>query len=668
MKRNFIYAALAAFGVMLLGSCAQELDDVTPNTEADGLVTITASFPEDVQSKVSFTEGTEGLDLAWEEDDYLTVVSGSVSEKYTIDTFDGKIATFKGNPVEGTSFDVILSRSDNYASRTYTDQTQTTVASKDHLLYDAVLKGVSSYQDVKFTSQWAEENGGTFAENGCMLIRFKMPEDAGYLKTVTLTAPEEVFYTTNAADGAKTASMTLALSDADMAADNVVEAYVMTSMQETSVSGELTLTVVSNLGTWSKKFTPGAFTLKTGMRNVITLNDKNWTVPAGDGSQDNPYIIRTVEDLTGMAGKLAAEKKYFAMVNDIDMTSVTSWIKIENGTPIDFNGNNRTISNFSTSTLGGFVNVLNGKIANLTITGAQNTYTGANGVGIVCGTCGVSGGSPSIIENVHVDGKIESSKHGLGGIVGIIINGEISKCSADIVIKGTSSNKCGGIVGYQNDANDNDICTITNCYSKGSIKGGTSNQQQVGGIIGALHEGGNTNSTSTIQDCYSLASLEVQRCAGGIVGLVGNKGATTMNVIKGCIAWNSSIKTTKSRVDWYSSGAVAGCLKNNKCYMLQNCYRGDNDNMDCYLYKQNSKLEVSITPCDQTETYDSSNPLTIGTYAEEGSIYQSNNCTNFYPYHGKAAGAGETVSDVAKRLRWDETIWDLSGDYPQLIK
>ena len=247
MKRNFIYAALAAFGVMFLGSCAQELDEVTPNTDADGLVTITASFPEDIESKVAFSESSEGLDLTWENEDYLTVVSGNVSEKYEIESIDGKVATFKGNPVKGTSFDVILSRSENYASRTYTDQTQTTVVSKDHLLYDAVLKGVSSYQDVKFTSQWAVEHDGTFYENGCMLIRFKMPEDAGYLKTVTLTAPEAVFYTTNAADGAKTSSMTLTFSDADMAADNVVEAYVMTSMQEASVSGELTLTVVSNL-------------------------------------------------------------------------------------------------------------------------------------------------------------------------------------------------------------------------------------------------------------------------------------------------------------------------------------------------------------------------------------------------------------------------------------
>jgi hypothetical protein len=38
----------------------------------------------------------------------------------------------------------------------------------------------------------------------------------------------------------------------------------------------------------------------------------------------------------------------------------------------------------------------------------------------------------------------------------------------------------------------------------------------------------------------------------------------------------------------------------------------------------------------------------------------------FYPYHGKAAAAGATVSSVAKQLKWDETVWDLSGDLPVL--
>lgn len=650
MKRNMIYAAFAACG-MLLGSCAQELDDVTPNTEADGLVTITASFPEDVQSKVSFAEGTEGLDLAWEEDDYLTVVSGSVSEKYTIDTFDGKIATFKGNPVEGTSFDVILSRSDNYASRTYTDQTQTTVASKDHLLYDAVLKGVSSYQDVKFTSQWAEENGGTFAENGCMLIRFKMPEDAGYLKTVTLTAPEAVFYTTNAADGAKTASMTLALSDADMAADNVVEAYVMTSMQEASVSGELTLTVVSNLGTWSKKFTPNAFTLKTGVRNIITLNDKNWTVPTGDGTEANPYIIRTVEDLTGMAEKVdKTSTKYFAMVNDIDMASISEWISISEQL-IDFNGNNRTLSNFSckTGSYRSFIRVLNGRVANVTFTNAT-IDGGTQACGIVCGYCGnVATTSRGEIENVHVSGVVTGNANGVGGLVGIIGYGKISRCSADVNVT-NQSQRTGGLVGYHRNDNIESVCEISNCWTSGSLT--ALNHQKNGGIIGEMYSAGSGSPNAALTDCYSTISLNVSRNAGGIVGALHQNNHSK---VEGCIAWNTKIESATSKTTWYSSGAVVGYMKNRDT-MTDNYRRPDME----YAVKY-TDLDNQVPPLFDCRNFNNDNPFVWTEYQDPWG-------TNYQPYHGLAAQTGETVSDVAGTLGWDEKVWDLSGDYPQLIK
>ena len=44
---------------------------------------------------------------------------------------------------------------------------------------------------------------------------------------------------------------------------------------------------------------------------------------------------------------------------------------------------------------------------------------------------------------------------------------------------------------------------------------------------------------------------------------------------------------------------------------------------------------------------------------------QSIGGTNYnFPYHGKAAAAGATASQVAKALGWDENIWDLSGALP----
>lgn len=662
MKRNIFMAAFAAFGALFLSSCNQELDDMTPVVDESGMVTITAAFPELVESKVDFAEQGDGsgLDLTWEEEDYLTVVSGSVSEKYAIASINGKVATFTGAPVEGETFDVILSRSGDYAARTYAGQTQATVASTDHLLYDAVLKGVDTYENVSFTAEWAAEHAGTFAQNGCLMLNFKMPEDAGYLKTVTLTAPEAVFYTTNAADGEKTKTLTLSLTDADMASDNVVEAYIMTSMQEASVAAEteLTLTVVSNLGTWSKKFTPGAFTLKAGMRNVITLNDKNWTVPEGDGSQAAPYIIRTVEDLNGMAGKVdKTSTKYFAMVNDIDMASISEWISISEQL-IDFDGNNRTLSNFTcnTGSYRGFVRILNGRIANVTFvnaTVAGDASSGTHPCGIVCGYCGNSNATCyGEIENVHVLGTVTGNGAGVGGVAGVLAHGKINRCSAEVEIT-NKSQRTGGIAGYHRDENAASICEITNCFSKGTIK---SNNQKASGIISDLHGSAKSNNVAKVQYCYSTAEVAATRNVAGIVANAWN--SNEYSAVEYCIAWNPNLETTSTTTAGanYVSGAIIGSSRNKQA--LTDCVRRPDMNLDCVITTDSETFSMTLV---DHENANSTNRLSYSGPTDTNYDY-------FYPYHGKAATAGETVSDVAKRLGWDEKIWDLSGDYPQLIK
>jgi hypothetical protein len=39
-----------------------------------------------------------------------------------------------------------------------------------------------------------------------------------------------------------------------------------------------------------------------------------------------------------------------------------------------------------------------------------------------------------------------------------------------------------------------------------------------------------------------------------------------------------------------------------------------------------------------------------------------------YPYHGKAAAAGKTLSQLAADLGWSTDVWDLSGAVPALKK
>jgi hypothetical protein len=37
-----------------------------------------------------------------------------------------------------------------------------------------------------------------------------------------------------------------------------------------------------------------------------------------------------------------------------------------------------------------------------------------------------------------------------------------------------------------------------------------------------------------------------------------------------------------------------------------------------------------------------------------------------FPYHGKAASASESLSDVAERLGWSADLWDFTNDAPVL--
>ena len=431
----------------------------------------------------------------------------------------------------------------------------------------------------------------------------------------------------------------------------------MTSMQEASVSGELTLTVVSNLGTWSKQFTPGAFTLKTGKRNVITLNDQNWNTPRGNGTKASPYIIRTSDDLLAMANKLTATKVYFAMVNDIDMASVTSWIKIENGTPIDFNGNNRTITNFKPtlydSDYRGFIAILNGRLANLTISNASIDGTANSGTspcGIACGYCGTKA-IRGDLENVHVQGTVTGNAAGVGGLAGVLGNGTINRCSADVVVT-NQSQRAGGLVGYHNNANVASLCEISDCWTSGSLT--ALEHQKNGGIIGEMYGASTESPTAVMTNCYSTMSLNVSRNAGGIVGALHQNGKSK---VEKCIAWNTKIESATSKTGWYSSGAVVGFMKN-KDTMTDNYRRSDMVFDVKYTDKSNA-----VPPLFDCENFDSNNPF-VWTGYNEDSYWGS----NYQPYHGKAAAAGETVSAVARRLSWDETIWDLTGDYPQLIK
>ena len=86
-----------------------------------------------------------------------------------------------------------------------------------------------------------------------------------------------------------------------------------------------------------------------------------------------------------------------------------------------------------------------------------------------------------------------------------------------------------------------------------------------------------------------------------------------------------------------------------------------------YLMAEKQGVDPILAACGITvlDQENSSPELSLftGTVADTGCPYSYQHA---YPYHGKVAPASATVSSLAKQLKWDEKVWDLSGNLPVL--
>ncbi len=272
MKKIFLFAAILA-GVASLASCNKE-----QNAQPEGeKVTITVSFPEVVESKVAMEEGQQALDLKWEYDDKITVV-GNSTKVFTVASIsgDGKTAVFTGNAVEGDKFDVILSDEGvNYLKRDYTPKVG---AASDELKYDAVLKGVNTYENVSFSQSWAAAHGGTFSETGCIMLNIQLPEGCTDITAVKLVAPDTVFSNSNEEGCGKSYARVVKFAEPQTPENGILKVYYMSSMVSDVLKASSEMAVVlDGAKKFLKEFTISKDTeIAPGKRNVITLNSQNW--------------------------------------------------------------------------------------------------------------------------------------------------------------------------------------------------------------------------------------------------------------------------------------------------------------------------------------------------------------------------------------------------------
>lgn len=621
MRRFIDIIALASAVALSAISCAKEGEDQV-NDGTKNKITITASLPDELVTKVKFEAGESVIKPSWEQTDVIRIISETgKSETYSIKEINGKTAIFEGNELEGTSFTAIYpgnyETSEALGNRSYTGQVQTGNGSTAHLQLNAMAAGLSDISNISFADAGAKLNGA-------VKLYVKLPEYLTSPKEVSISAASDSFFTDNAGS-AKSSSLGLSLENVDISADHIFTAYLMSSWTEASVEAgaKLMLTVKAEGVSIKKSFTvEKSVNLAGGHLNTIQLNAENWnTVLEGSGTESDPYRLSTTRDLLAMKPALVhGQMIYFKLMNDIDMSSIENWDPLNPDSPYDlgivFDGGGHSLKNLKSKgkVYSSFFGVLYGKCYNVKFVDAEIVSASNSGAGIIGGYIG-TGGKPAIVSEVEASGIITCNGKGqsVGGLGGNAREATIENCTVNVTVsnpmgdgsnrtatggvvgktidsavkikncivrgvveitKGINNTYTGGIVGWQSAAG----AEITGCEVYATVK---SAGERVGGIVGHYQGGtlsgckfygevnaatqyaggiaGITSSESVIENCLSSGKIVCKNYVGGIVGMNENTLA-----VRRCES-SSTINCSDN------VGGILGISKNDKVATIEDC-------------------------------------------------------------------------------------------------
>ena len=226
----------------------------------------------------------------------------------------------------------------------------------------------------------------------------------------------------------------------------------------------------------------------------------------GDGTEDNPYQISTLDNLYWITATDSVWNKYFVQTSDIDAFDTANWFEGRGWLPIGndsvrfsglYNGQNFSISNLyinrpTEDYIGLFGKTYYVEINNINI--VNSNVTGKNNIGILAGLI------DGTAENCFSSGNVTGNDY-VGGLLGTL--GTISiinTCQSSVNVDG--SNCVGGLTGLN-------FGIIYKCYSTGDVIGSITGEMYSGGLVGRNY--------NNITDCFSSSNV-VGAIAGGITG------------------------------------------------------------------------------------------------------------------------------------------------------
>lgn len=305
-------------------------------------------------------------------------------------------------------------------------------------------------------------------------------------------------------------------------------------------------------------------TVKAGVLSETVTLTQAGKIVLENGTQEKPWLIKTAADLVAMREKAAqGATTYFKMEADVDMTGVTDFVPVNYGDTtgegesavttftrlVNFDGNNKTISNFSCD-FGNYPSlfgVLCGTVKNLTVTGAK--ITAATPAGIIAGYAGTVQNDiamPAVLENVVVSGELTATADRCGGLAGVGYNVTATNCSSDVKINASGLDN-GGLFGQLQGEN-----VLTACNTKSVIVSTVEKNARTGSLVGW-----NRAVKTTVTNCHVLegSSVTNEVAASNISGFIAfadNENLNTELTITGC--------SSKANVTTNGSANVSGLI------------------------------------------------------------------------------------------------------------
>ncbi|MFW6309123.1 MAG: InlB B-repeat-containing protein, partial [bacterium] len=201
----------------------------------------------------------------------------------------------------------------------------------------------------------------------------------------------------------------------------------------------------------------------------------------GSGSEDDPYIVETAEQLNNVRKYLDS---YFIQERDIDLKEYEEWNPIGysgeslSDDVIDeqrkyyfsghFDGNDKKITGLKISDEDKSYRGLFGRVYEATIENVsleEVDITGENLSGSLAGLL-----DHSTVRNSHAKNGLVKADGVAGGLVGgMRKDSHIENSSTKVKVEGIDS--IGGFVGYINQKKDDSPCTIKNSYARGDVEG-----------------------------------------------------------------------------------------------------------------------------------------------------------------------------------------------------